>query len=125
MKPISQAVLTVVASVGISCAIGFAWVKARPAPSFVKVDIASLFDEQKAALEKNIKPGMSKEEQAKLLESATRQAALIDEALTRLVNECNCAIMNSAAIAKYPSGSDAGIPDQTNRVRAYLAQGGK
>lgn len=125
MKAITQFILTVVIAVVVTCAIGFLWLRAKPAPRVVQVDLISLFDEQKAALEKSIKPGMSKEEQSQLLAAAAAQANRIDAALTRLVNECDCAVMNSAAIAKLPSRSDAGIRDATGRVRAILAEGAK
>lgn len=125
MKPITQSILTVAVAVSLSFAITFFWGRANPSPRIVQVDLVSLFDEQKAALEKNIRPGMSKEEQSQLLAAAAAQANRIDAALARLVAECDCAVMNAAAIAKLPSKSNAGIRDETNRVRAILAESAK
>lgn len=125
MKPITQFMITVAVAVSLSCAISFLWFRANPQPRLVQVDLVALFDEQKAELEKSIKPGMSKEEQGQLLSAAAAQANRIDAALARLVAECDCAVMNAAAIAKLPSKSNAGIRDETHRVRAILAESAK
>lgn len=96
------------------------WTKSH-VPRFVKVDLFTLFEEQKSELEKAIKPGMTKDEQSELLGAATAQMTRMDAALAQLTAECDCAILNAAAIAKLPEGSDAGVPDMTDRVRLLLA----
>jgi hypothetical protein len=112
--------IAVLLSVALSVGACIYWTK-HHTPRFVKVDLLTLFEEQKADLEKAIKPGMTKDEQDKLFEAATAQMTRMDAALAQLTAECDCAILNAAAIAKLPEGSDAGVPDMTGRVRALLA----
>jgi hypothetical protein len=119
MKLLETAVPALLA-IALSMGASLYWTK-HHVPRFVRVDLITLFEEQKADLEKAIKPGMTKEEQGKLFESATAQMARMDTALAQLTAECDCAILNAAAIAKLPEGADAGVPDMTARVRALLA----
>jgi hypothetical protein len=120
MKKLLDIAVTAVLAAVLAVGASLYWTR-HHVPRFVKVDLLALFDEQKADLEKAIKPGMTKEEQGKLFEAATTQIARMDTALTQLAAECDCAILNAAAIAKLPEGSDAGVPDMTARVRALLA----
>lgn len=120
MKKYLPHAVTAIIAVLASSAIAYGLVK-HYTPRLVKVDLVGLFDEQKAQLEKQIKPGMSQDEQNKLFQRAASEVGRVDAAISQLVSECNCAVMNAAAIARLPEGSDAGIPDRTARVRAILA----
>ncbi len=87
-----------------------------------RVDMGSLFDEQKQALADQIKPGMSEQEQKALFMSATAYASRVEEALTILAKECGCAVLNSAAILRLPESHFTGIPDMTARVRELVGR---
>lgn len=89
----------------------------------VRVDVGSLFDEQKKILAARIKPGMSEEEQKALLMSAADYANQVNRALDVVAKECGCAVINAAAIVRLPeTGSTSGIPDMTGRVRELLSR---
>lgn len=87
----------------------------------VRVDMGSLFEEQKKALADRIKPGMSEQEQKVLFQSATDYASRVEAALTMLAKECGCAVVNSAALLRLPEAGVPGIPDMTARVRELVA----
>jgi hypothetical protein len=89
----------------------------------VRVDVGSLFDEQKKSLVAKIKPGMSEEEQKALLMSAADYANQVNGALDVLAKECGCAVINTAAIVRLPEkGNTSGIPDMTGRVKELLSK---
>ena len=50
-------------SVLVSCAIGLMWVRSHPVPRMVRVDVGSLYEEQKKTLSARLKPGMTEEEE--------------------------------------------------------------
>lgn len=89
----------------------------------VRVDVGSLFDEQKKLLAGRIKPGMSDEERRVLLQSAAEFAGRVESALAVLSSECRCAVVNSAAILQVPAGS-SGIEEATGRLRDLLGAAG-
>ncbi len=115
-------IVTWIASVISACIVGGAWVYTHPTPRMARVDMGSLFDEQKQALADQIKPGMSEQEQKALFMSATAYASLVEEALTILAKECGCAVLNSAAILRLPESPSTGIPDMTARVRELVGR---
>ena len=109
-------------SVFASCVIGYSWLRAHPTPRLVRVDVGSLFEEQKKTLAARLKPGMSDEEQKAIFLVAADYGKRVDEALNAIANECRCGVLNTAALVRIPDAGDAGIPDATDQVRHILAQ---
>ena len=109
-------------SVLVTCAIGYAWLLANPSPRLVRVDVGSLFEEQKKTLAAKLKPGMSEDEQKAIFLAAADYGKQVDEALSTIANECRCGVLNTAALVRMPETIDTGIPDATDRVRQILAQ---
>lgn len=103
--------------------IGAAWVYTHPAPRVVTVDLKALFDDEARAFANKARTG-TPDEQAAALSQVKMRGEEIELAIDRLAQECRCAVLNSAAIAKLPPNpTDAGIPDMTGRVRQMLAGG--
>lgn len=115
-------IVTWALSVLSACIVGAAWIHTHPSPRLARVDMGSLFEEQKKALGDRIKPGMSEPEQKALLQSATDYAGQVEAALSALSRECGCAVVNSAAILRLPDGNEAGIADATSRIRQLLGR---
>jgi hypothetical protein len=109
-------------SVLVSCAIGLMWVRSHPVPRMVRVDVGSLYEEQKKTLSARLKPGMTEEEQKAIFKAATDYGKRVDEALSGAARECKCAVLNTAAIVRLPDSGESGIPDATDRVRQILGQ---
>lgn len=109
-------------SVLVSCAIGLMWARSHPAPRMVRVDVGSLYEEQKKTLSARLKPGMTEEEQKAIFKAATDYGTRVDEALSIAASECKCAVLNTAAIVRLPDSGESGIPDATDRVRQILGQ---
>ena len=113
---------TCVLSISISCGIGYLWLRAHPSPRLVRVDVGSLFDEQKKLLATRIKPGMSEDEQKAIFQVAAEYGKQVDDALSTVANECQCGVLNSAALVRMPDMAETGIADATDRVRQLLAK---
>lgn len=109
-------------SVVVSCAIGYVWLRAHPSPRLVRVDVGSLFEEQKKTLATRLKPGMTEEEQKAIFLVAADYGKQVDEALNTIANECRCGVLNTVALIRMPEVAETGIPDATDRVRQLLAQ---
>ena len=123
MNPgLGRLLVTGLLSVLVSCAIGLTWVRSHPAPRMVRVDVGSLYEEQKKALSARLKPGMTEEEQKVIFKAATDYGKRVDEALSSAARECQCAVLNTAAIVRLPDSGESGIPDATDRVRQILGQ---
>jgi hypothetical protein len=88
----------------------------------VRVDVGSLYEEQKKTLSARLKPGMTEEEQKAIFKAATDYGKRVDEALSSAARECQCAVLNTAAIVRLPDSGESGIPDVTDRVRQILGQ---
>jgi len=88
----------------------------------VRVDVGSLYEEQKKTLSARLKPGMTEEEQKAIFKAATDYGKRVDEALSSAAQECRCAVLNTAAIVRLPDSGESGIPDATDRVRQILGQ---
>lgn len=114
--------ITWLVSVATSCAIGYVWVSQHPSPKFARVDVASLYEEQKKVLAAKLKPGMTEEEQKAILQMAADYGKRVDEALGVLAEECDCAVMNSAAIVRLPEGNEVGVGNMTGRLRELLGK---
>lgn len=116
-------IITWALSVLSACIIGATWIYTHPSPRMVRVDVGSLFDEQKKNLASRIKPGMSEEEQKALFMSAADYANQVNVALDVVAKECGCAVINTAAIVRLPeTGGTSGIPDMTGRVKELLSR---
>lgn len=113
-------VITWAVAVLSAIVIGAVWLHFHPPLRMVRVDMGSLFEQQKKVLAERIKPGMSEQEQKALFQSAADFAGRVDGALATLSRECGCAVVNSAAIIQVPSGNAAGLIDATGRVRELL-----
>lgn len=109
-------------SVFVSCSVGYAWLRANPSPRLVRVDVGSLFEEQKKTLAAKLKPGMSEDDQKAIFLAAADYGKKVDEALSTIANECRCSVLNTAALVRMPEIAETGIPDATDRVRQILAQ---
>ena len=109
-------------SVLVSCSIGYVWLRANPSPRLVRVDVGSLFEEQKKTLAAKLKPGMSEVEQKAIFLAAADYGKQVDEALSTVANECRCGVLNTAALVRLPDATETGISDATDRVRQLLAQ---
>ena len=119
---LGRLVATGLVSVLVTCSMGYAWLRANPSPRLVRVDVGSLFEEQKKTLAAKLKPGMTEEEQKAIFLAAADYGKQVDEALSTIANECRCGVMNTAALVRMPETIDTGIPDATDRVRQMLAQ---
>jgi hypothetical protein len=119
---LGRLVATGLVSVLVSCSIGYAWLRANPSPRLVRVDVGSLFEEQKKTLASKLKPGMSEEEQKAIFLAAADYGKQVDEALSTIANECRCGVLNTAALVRLSEATETGIPDATDRVRQLLAQ---
>ena len=113
--------ITGLLAVMTACLVGGAWLHRHPSPRMVRVDLGSLFEEQKKSLAEQIQPGMSDAAQQALLKSAANYASRVDAALSTLAAECRCAVVNSAALLRVPDGDAPGLSDMTERVRALVA----
>jgi len=113
---------TCLLSISISCGIGYLWLLWHPSPRLVRVDVGSLFDEQKKLLATRIKPGMSEDEQKAIFQIAADYGKQVDDALSTVANECQCGVLNSAALLRMPDAAETGITDATDRVRQLLAK---
>ncbi len=119
---LGRLLVTGLLSVLVSCAIGLMWVRSHPVPRMVRVDVGSLYEEQKKTLSARLKPGMTEEEQKAIFKAATDYGKRVDEALSSAAQECRCAVLNTAAIVRLPDSGESGIPDATDRVRQILGQ---
>lgn len=113
---------TCLLSISISCGIGYLWLHWHPSPRLVRVDVGSLFDEQKKLLATRIKPGMSEDEQQAIFQVAADYGKQVDDALSTVANECQCGVLNAAALVRLPDAAETGIADATDRVRQLLAK---
>lgn len=103
-------------SVIASAILGGAWIYTHPYPRMVSVNVTKLIDEKRSTLENSVKQGQSEEEQKALVQEAAAYGARLEAALDQIARECNCAVINAAAIVKTPPNWRA-IPDLTDRVR--------
>jgi hypothetical protein len=119
---LGRLLVTCLLSISISCGIGYLWLLRNPSPRLVRVDVGSLFDEQKKLLATRVKPGMSEDEQKAIFQIAAEYGKQVDDALSAVANECQCGVLNSAALLRMPDAAETGITDATDRVRQLLAK---
>ncbi|GAB5606458.1 hypothetical protein [Sideroxyarcus sp. TK5] len=89
-------------------------------PRFARVDIGAIVFQQRQSLVQRVKPGMDAAEQAKLFEDAKAFGVRLDAALEQVARECQCALINTAALLK--AASATAIPDLSVRVSDILKQ---
>jgi hypothetical protein len=116
MNPFRTALLTGALTLLLGAGIVASWLHFRPLeiPRFARVNIGALVAQQQQSLVERVKPGMDATEQARLFEDAKAFGLRLDAALDQVAQECQCALINSAALLK--ASSAAAIPDLSARV---------
>lgn len=89
-------------------------------PRFARVDIGAIVFQQQQSLAQRVKPGMDASEQATLFDEAKAFGVRLDAALEQVGRECQCALINTAALLKATSAT--AIPDLSARVVDILKQ---
>lgn len=107
-------IITGIVAVTTAVGISIAWHHYRPYPRLAKVDILGIVTAKQKELSEKVKPGMDEIMQKKLIDEASGFGAQLGVALNRVADECQCTIINSAAIVQEsPSRT---ILDLTQRV---------
>ena len=116
MSHFRSQLLTALLALVLGACIVASWLHFRPLeiPRFARVNIGALVAEQQQVLIERVKPGMDATEQARLFEDAKAFGLRLDAALDQVAQECQCALINSAALLK--ASSAAAIPDLSARV---------
>ena len=124
MSPLKSQILTVVVTLMLGAGIAASWLHFHPLeiPRFAKVDIGAIVFQQQQSLAQRVKPGMDSAEQGRLFEDAKAFGVRLDAALDQVGKECQCALINTAALLKATSAK--AIPDLSVRVVEILKQPG-
>ena len=106
----------------LGACIAASWLHFYPLeiPRFARVDIGAIVFQQQQLLAERVKPGMDAAEQGKLFEDAKAFGVRLDAALEQVSRECQCALINTAALLKATSAT--AIPDLSARVVDILKQ---
>lgn len=122
MSPLKTQMLTGVVTLMLGACIAASWLYFRPLeiPRFARVDIGTIVAQQQQSLVQRVKPGMDAVEQGKLFEEAKAFGLRLDTALEQVGRECQCALINTAALLKATSAK--AIPDLSARVVDILKQ---
>ena len=122
MSPLKSQILTVVVTLMLGAGIAASWLHFHPLeiPRFAKVDIGAIVFQQQQSLAQRVKPGMDSAEQGRLFEDAKAFGVRLDAALDQVGKECQCALINTAALLKATSAK--AIPDLSARVVEILKQ---
>lgn len=114
--------LTVAVTLMLWACIAASWLHFHPLeiPRFARVDIGAIVFQQQQSLAQRVKPGMDAVEQGKLFEDAKAFGVRLDAALEQVGKECQCALINTAALLKATSAT--AIPDLSARVVDILKQ---
>ena len=122
MSLLKTQMLTVVITLLLGGCIAAAWLHFRllEIPRFARVDIGAIVFQQQQSLAQRVKPGMDTAEQGKLFEEAKAFGVRLDAALEQVGMECQCALINTAALLKAISAK--AIPDLSTRVNDILKQ---
>ena len=115
-------IITGTLSAAVAIATVAFWLNFHGTPTLAKVDIIGIVTAQQKSLSAQMKPGMDQKAQAAIIEAAARFGKQLDAALTQVASECQCTIINAAAIIK--DSPTKRIFDYTQRVNT-LATGGK
>jgi len=124
MSPLKSQIITMVVTLMLGAGIAASWLHFHPLeiPRFAKVDIGAIVFQQQQSLAQRVKPGMDSAEQGKLFEDAKAFGVRLDAALDQVGKECQCALINTAALLKATSAK--AIPDLSVRVVEILRQPG-
>jgi len=124
MSPLKSQIITMVVTLMLGAGIAASWLHFHPLeiPRFAKVDIGAIVFQQQQSLAQRVKPGMDSAEQGKLFEDAKAFGVRLDAALDQVGKECQCALINTAALLKATSAK--AIPDLSVRVVEILKQPG-
>ncbi len=116
MRPFRIPILPSLTTLAVAIALAALYLHFRPLeiPRLARVDIGRLVARQQQVLVQRIQPGMAVDEQGKLFEEAKAFGAQLDAALDQVAQECQCALINSAALLK--ASSVGVVPDLTARV---------
>ena len=122
MSSLKSQILTVVVTLMLGAGIAASWLHFHPLeiPRFAKVDIGAIVFQQQQSLAQRVKPGMDSAEQGRLFEDAKAFGVRLDAALDQVGKECQCALINTAALLKATSAK--AIPDLSTRVVEILKQ---
>ena len=122
MSLLKTQMLTVVITLLLGGCIAAAWLHFRllEIPRFARVDIGAIVFQQQQSLAQRVKPRMDTAEQGKLFEEAKAFGVRLDAALEQVGMECQCALINTAALLK--AASAKAIPDLSARVNDILKQ---
>ena len=106
----------------LGACIAASWLHFHPLeiPRFARVDIGAIVFQQQQLLAERVKSGMDAAEQGKLFEDAKAFGVRLDAALEQVSRECQCAMINTAALLKATSAT--AIPDLSARVSDILKQ---
>ena len=124
MGPLKSQIITMVVTLMLGAGIAASWLHFHPLgiPRFAKVDIGAIVFQQQQSLAQRVKPGMDSAEQGRLFEDAKAFGVRLDAALDQVGKECQCALINTAALLKATSAK--AIPDLSVRVVEILKQPG-
>ena len=124
MSPLKSQIITMVVTLMLGAGIAASWLHFHPLeiPRFAKVDIGAIVFQQQQSLAQRVKPGMDSAEQGRLFEDAKAFGVRLDAALEQAGKECQCALINTAALLKATSAK--AIPDLSVRVVEILKQPG-
>ena len=122
MNLLKTQMLTVAVTLMLGACIAASWLYFHPLeiPRFARVDIGAIVLQQQQSLAQRVKPGMDAAEQGKLFEDAKAFGVRLDAALEQVGRECQCALINTAALLK--AASATAIPDLSARVVDILKQ---
>ena len=122
MSLLKTQMLTAFITLLLGAGIAVAWLHFRPLeiPRFARVDIGAIVFQQQQSLAKRVKSGMDAAEQGKLFDEAKAFGVRLDAALEQVGMECQCALINTAALLKATSAK--AIPDLSARVTDILKQ---
>lgn len=114
--------LTAIVTLFLGACLAAAWLHFRPLeiPRFARVDIGAIVAHQQQSLAQRVKPGMAPAEQGRLFEEAKAFGVRLDAALEQASRECQCALINSAALLKVAPAK--ALPDISARVADILKQ---
>lgn len=105
-------------SVVVAVAVIAGWQHWHPASPLAKVDIIGIVTSQQKSLSAQLKPGMDEKAQAALIAQASAFGKQLDAALKQVTGECQCTLINAAAIVMdAPSGA---ARDYSARVRELI-----
>lgn len=111
-------VITGAISAALAVVVIAGWQHWHATSQLGKVDIIGMVTSQQKSLSAQLKPGMDEKAQAALVTQATAFGKQLEVALKQVSNECNCTLINAAAIVMdAPMGA---MLDYSNRVNELI-----